>query len=709
MPKLERIIFEGCAKDAKAVGALADCVVRAMNERDRRVVQQQTTPIAPAKVTFGTVPIIPKQYPTTSRRVGPKKKLTYQEWKKKMIRPQRRTLYRRRKEKRRWKRKQRAAESQLLQFLETTKEVEPQFRTRTKRAVNDTELRARFDVHMKRILKKLPGLSSKYFQAMIENPNGEFTSKNLQNLKRIHDHFRKADICDGYFKTVVSENQKVFDSNRMGVKCKTPTPQKNEEVLNGVLNMVNAFMGTPQNDEKLSVFSPKVLSIFPDNKAPNKKQLFSPTLLSFHNDGFFSMNEILSATTDSAKPHQIILDAVLEASGAGDMLSEVLGNMTSEIKHMDEVRFPLVREMSRLDLGHIRAQRSLDDLQRHELDTHGYTFFSKEQLDHIHASKSSLLKTPKFNIETYNRMSRDEKERLFEQEIREMANLHKDNHRRKRRRRAAVASGEAIEEGEHPGNGTAHEHVEHEEHEHEHHGGVEWITLAPTAFSNFINHGASMEVVTLSPRFWIAEILAPEALIISTLSPRAFIGTVLSPNALIARTLSPTAFRAEVLAPRALTAWVLSPEAFVVEVLSPRVLEPRVMSPEAFVIDILSPGILAPHYMSDEVIGVMVLSPNILSPRIESKEKMLVEILSPHILGGPHSKEEKEHGDVVEDKAGEHHDKEDPFHELEIHGDRGELSHPLEHRGTHAPEMFGVPQFQPNFFNVAVQKHPQNG
>ena len=108
------------------------------------------------------------------------------------------------------------------------------------------------------------------------------------------------------------------------------------------------------------------------------------------------------------------------------------------------------------------------------------------------------------------------------------------------------------------------------------HSGVEWDTLMPIAFTNFVNQGSSMEVVTLSPRAFIGEIINPEALTVHfymygkrtviqvhTLSPRAFVATVLSPSALVARILSPGAFRAEVLSPRALQAWVLIPEAFV--------------------------------------------------------------------------------------------------------------------------------------------------
>ncbi|CAJ0959415.1 unnamed protein product, partial [Mesorhabditis belari] len=713
LPVIEKIVYEECSRSAKQLGGLAVCVVRLLNERDRRKKHLASIPIQPAfmtKTANSTDSFTIKMFRKTESRprIASKSyehRLSYEEWKKKLIRPQRKTYENNKKKGRRKRPKmEKTMEEELERFLEITEESrayetneseETNWR-RQKREMKLSMEDPKLKLAVQRVLQKIPGLSATYFKAFLLDEGNEFSSKNLANLRKIHDHFRKVDVCNDYLKTVNTENQKLLD--QFDLKSRTPSLSKNDAALNNVINMINTFMGSPASDDKFSLLSPKLLSILPESKShKDRPHLLSPTVFSFHNDGFFTMNDMLKTTTGTDKSNQIILDAVLEASGASDVLNKVLEGMKEEIREMDEVKFPLVRDMSRLDLGHLRAHRTLKSNQRQEFDTKGYTFLEKEQFEHIYGSGSNLLRKPRTNITAFLAMSKDEKENLLEKEIRQMALIYKEQAGKSRMKRQAGHETETDTTTPHgtvdPDHGTTNGTEGHESHheQHEEHEGVEFITLSPTAFSNFINHGVALEVVTLSPRFWVAEILAPEALILQTLSPRAFIGTVLSPNALIARTLSPTAFRAEVLAPRALTTWILSPEAFVVEVLSPRFLEPRVLSPEAMVIDILSPGILSPHYLSDEVVGVMVLSPNILSPRIESKEKMLVEILSPHILGGPHSKEEKEH-DVVSDHAEKSADKENPFHELELHGEHGEISHPNEHEGTHAPHVLGVPQ-----------------
>lgn len=60
---------------------------------------------------------------------------------------------------------------------------------------------------------------------------------------------------------------------------------------------------------------------------------------------------------------------------------------------MNEVKFPMVREMSRLDLGHLRAHRTMRADQRREFEIKGYTFLEKEQLEHIYGSGSNCSLT----------------------------------------------------------------------------------------------------------------------------------------------------------------------------------------------------------------------------------------------------------------------------------------------------------------------------
>ncbi|CAJ0954288.1 unnamed protein product, partial [Mesorhabditis belari] len=572
LPIIEKIVYEECIRGVKQLGALAVCVVRLLNERNRRKeyslsLFKPSKPSLLKKILIQRRVLIALQRSNTTPRISfrkPTHRLSAEQW------------------------------------------IE---RRRGKRSVNSLNPIDKFDVD--RILRKAPKIANTYFRALMNNRAG-FSSKNLENLRRLRNHFLKVDVCNEYLKMVNTENQEVLE--RFNLKSRTPTLRKDEAIFNSVMSMINKFTGHHLNEEKFSILSPSIFSIFPESQSQkHRPHFFSPNLLSFHRDGVFSMNDILKAATGTETSKHILLDAILEASGASEVLDEVLGKMKNEIREMNEVRYPLVQKMSRLDLAHLRAHQSLKVDQRKELDTKGYTFFEREQLEHLHGSGSDFLNgTSNDDMSAYLAMNKDEKEALLEKEIRQMAKLYEDQEAgASKRSKRQVESLQSVYVGD-----------------------VEFITFKPMPFTNFINKGLALKVVTLSPSFWVFEFAAPQALNVFTLSPRAFVAAILSPNALIARTLSPIAFRADVLSPRALNSWVLSPTVFVAKVLTPRFLEPKVLSPEAMVIDVLSPGILSPNYMSDKFMGLVILSPSILSPKFHSEGKMLVEILSPAILGG---------------------------------------------------------------------------
>ncbi|CAI4229826.1 unnamed protein product [Auanema sp. JU1783] len=442
---------------------------------------------------------------------------------------------------------------------------------------------------------------------------------NLKKLQVLKDHFEKVEEIKEYYKTMNVENKDLF--KKLGIPVDSQEPQLQDNVLAAVedlMGILNDFSAT-KGLKTLSIMSPRLFPIFPEKRFQTKRRLLSPTLLSFHKEGFFSLPDVFDVLTSEKSYQQMMLDLLMDLSGAGKALDQVLSKMSHEIEYVSNVQYPLLMEMKEHDLNWTKARKTFTTEQKIEYDKHGYTYLNPHQLNLVYNNPRFMIDHAP-NITELSAMNRTEKEMRIEELIREIAEIDKEesngyppNSKRVKR----VVDGV---------NTT----------------GVSFLTLHPAAFSNIIGQGVALEAVTLSPHAFIGEIMMGEALNLHVLSPRAFIATVLSPSALIARILSPSALRAEVLAPRALTAWVLSPEAMIAEVLTPRFLEPRVLSPEALVIDILSPGILSPHILSSESIGVMVLSPNILSPRIASEEHLLVEVLSPHILGGPHNKEEKE-------------------------------------------------------------------
>ncbi|WKX94703.1 hypothetical protein Q1695_011739 [Nippostrongylus brasiliensis] len=416
-----------------------------------------------------------------------------------------------------------------------------------------------------------------------------------------------------------------------------------------VLNMVNAFAAQTSFD-KVSVMSPRLFSLFPETSKSPRRRLLSPTILSFQKEGFFSLPELFNFVSDR-KHQQLLIDMIMDVSGAGGTLQELIAQIKPEMEEVKNVKFPLVERLSKKNAQWKRAHSTFTDEQRSDYDRNGFAFLNADQLALIYDQRE--YENYGVNLTELGLLSKEQKIERLERDIRSLASMS----------RPSWPSWAMERTG----------HRKRREAEGEEHHGVEFLTLQPAAFTHLVGSGAALELATLSPRAFIDEVLYPAALGVDTLSPRAFAASILSPNALIARVLSPTAFRVEVLSPRALHTWVLSPEAFLAEILTPRFLDARVLSPQVLLVEVLSPGILAPHFQSSETAAVLVLSPNILSPRIQSDEKMVIEVLSPHFLGGAHSAEEKgtgvEGGHGDDKHTGDDHHGHGDHHEGEHHGE----------------------------------------
>ncbi|KAK6760146.1 hypothetical protein RB195_021593 [Necator americanus] len=472
-------------------------------------------------------------------------------------------------------------------------------------------------------------------------------SPHLKNLRLIRDHFKRVEKVNSYFKQMNEENRRLFEKVALPIDSRTPEITNNAvPAIEQVLAIMNEFAATKADNGKLSVLSPRVLSLFPDSPKSSSKRLLSPTFFSFQKDGYLSLPELFDIITTNQKYQQLMVDVLMDISGAGDVLEKLIVDMKPEMDDLKNVKLPLVEELSKKDTDWMRVHDSFDEEQTRYYTEHGYAFLNEHQLNLIYSKDEQQLYG--MNTSKLGLMSDAEKAQRLENDIRKLAALDRpqwptwDEGAKnyipsphsivKRHTHATNSISSNVDEKSTGGS---------ENHEEERVNGVLYETFRPFAFTTLLARGGVMEVATLSPHAFVTELANPEALVLQTLSPRAFVASILSPAALIARILSPTALRAEVLSPRALHSWVLSPEAMVAEVLSPRFFDPRVLSPEALVIDVLSPGFLSPHVLSSEIGGVIILSPNILSPRVASEEKLLVEVLSPHILGGHESREEE--------------------------------------------------------------------
>uniref|UniRef100_A0A8R1E0K6 Uncharacterized protein n=1 Tax=Caenorhabditis japonica TaxID=281687 RepID=A0A8R1E0K6_CAEJA len=653
LPRIERIVFEECAKDALTVIAVSKCAVKVFDAKENAKLYA-TTRAPPTKLKFQNVPrpIIKQIYVTPSRKYTEKQFYSTTEvqkirsglyysakehqWIQNPIRKQTQPKRVKRRdemmeaydlyleEQRKLKKTEDALKKELEQPVSRNMFGLPRHMhlPRNKRDIDEVNEK------LSRPVIDLPKLAAKYFQRLVGGARHQ--RDHLTNMRRIRNHYLRVEKCNGYFKLMNDENKRVFDQLKLGINSEAPKIQNDNDGMKKIVDIINQFSASEIAHKKFSFLSPRILSIMPEGKPKNR--LLSPTLLSFQRDGFFSLPELFDIVSSNQSYQQLMLEAILDLSGAGAAMDELLTKIEPEMEFMENIQYPLVQKLSRQDINWLKARQMFSLEQTAEFKKYGFVHLTEEQIKLVYADDPSRY----LPIANMTRLERDAR---VEESIRKLAIEGRPqwpfwNARNNRRvKRAGDGSG-----------GDDHPSIPNYPEEEEING-VTFLTLKPHAFANLINFGVSMEAMILSPHAFVSEILRPEALKLDVLSPRAFIATILSPSALVARILSPTAFRAEVLSPRALTAWVLSPEALITEVLSPRLLEPRVLSPEALVIDVLSPGMLSPHVLSTETFGVMILSPNILSPRVASDEKFLVEVLSPHILGGPHS-EEEEHSNI---------------------------------------------------------------
>uniref|UniRef100_A0AC35FPY4 Uncharacterized protein n=1 Tax=Panagrolaimus sp. PS1159 TaxID=55785 RepID=A0AC35FPY4_9BILA len=406
-------------------------------------------------------------------------------------------------------------------------------------------------------------------------------------------------------------------------------------MINEVFNIFHAIQS-----ENFAILSPRILPFMPSHD--KRRKLISPTLLSFNNDGFLPLPQILKSTQTDKREQEAWLDMLLDISGTSKKLEVLVKKLDPTIKYYEEQVYPAIRKMEILEGRYELMKNELSDEQRYNIANNGYAFLEPDQLRLIYG-KTGLL-----NISSVEKCSKESLEAKLEDDIRQLAHFEKNfDHKRFKR-----DDDDDDDNGNNNGNTTMPWNENNSNSTEPEGPGGEgeeqeemWPplrVLRPWAFINRFNESVVLEAVILSPHAFFGEIMNPEFMNMDLLSPRAFQPAILSPAALLSRILSPLAFGAEVLSPRAFVAYILSPEAFTAEVLSPQFFEAHILSPEAFAVQILSPNIIGPRIGSPEANSILILSPNILSPRILSRERMMIEILSPHVLGGEETEEEEE-------------------------------------------------------------------
>uniref|UniRef100_A0A1I7X5W6 ANK_REP_REGION domain-containing protein n=1 Tax=Heterorhabditis bacteriophora TaxID=37862 RepID=A0A1I7X5W6_HETBA len=340
-----------------------------------------------------------------------------------------------------------------------------------------------------------PKIAAKYFSRMLGGATVQ--RSHLDNLRKIRDHYNRAEKCRAYFKLMNDENRRLFESLSLSIDSRTPEVNNNaSSVLEQIVQMINSFAVSYNPLNKMSIMSPRLFSLFPDISKPSSNRLLSPTVLSFQDDGYFSLPELFDIITKNQQYQNLMLEVIMDMSGAGQVLENLLSQMSTEIKNFEEVQYPLVEEMSKKDHSFIKALNSFNDEQSMDYDNKGYAFLNEDQIKLIYGDNHEYHGI-NVNITELNKMTKEEKEQRIEEDIRQLAAIGRpkwpfwnDDFQISRYRRSNVESGQVV-------------------------NGVNFETLAPYAFTNMVGQGAALEVVTLSPHAFIGEILFPEALTVS--------------------------------------------------------------------------------------------------------------------------------------------------------------------------------------------------
>uniref|UniRef100_A0A1I8C1Z9 Uncharacterized protein n=1 Tax=Meloidogyne hapla TaxID=6305 RepID=A0A1I8C1Z9_MELHA len=541
-------------------------------------------------------------------------------------------------------------------------------------------------------IKKLKKNKFQERQKRAINNNLNKFPKNIKALYTLQQQLAKMEWTQNYLNNISKQSASFFEPFLRQSISFVPSQDATEPIISQIYSILNS---TNLTNKGMSLFSPRLLSLFPSKKL-KRPEFLSPELFSFSGDGFLPLNklfQILSPNDGSREPMEWI-DFILEISGAGKQLKQLLKN--PEIKHFNKKIWPVIQLLKQKEELWEKLEKSLNSKQRRELADKGYVNLDRWQLEMFFGKEYKENEW----INSNNKL--EEKIKLLASLADKEDENDYNNYLGVRRRRRRRDSKRGILDG-----GSSHELPEPiiplpppfppplpplppplplpeplpppppplpllplpeplppfpplppplplpepilvpvRPHPPPFGGstviggldsnGEQFLTPWGRSPDTEVNIATVPRSVLLSP--WAFQNRFGGVILegLKVASPSAFIAAILSPLALTARITSPSAFRSQILSPEALSAYLLSPDVFLAEILSPAVMQTRVLSPKALFVQILSPMLASPRLASPQLGGLVVLSPNFLSPRINSHEGLQVEILSPHILGGEH-------------------------------------------------------------------------
>ncbi|KAK6023223.1 hypothetical protein OSTOST_11053, partial [Ostertagia ostertagi] len=429
-------------------------------------------------------------------------------------------------------------------------------------------------------------------------------------------------------------NQMEMEDEELALKKKIGK-EKNEEIRVPMrllresikIALVAAGKNVTNFDKKtLKIFSPRFLSVVPEQDTDDLFNLLSPSLFSIHEEGSdvekkMSIPNLVKALPN--KDQEAWLDFIVEAAGVTDAI-----DMTE--KKQEEIREKQTRGpdgtplyftkknvteiLGNTEKRKIETFEELDRLytKSQTLISRDIAFLTTKQLDVVYGPNSPYNKS-----DTHQRLHKllrmhDDPHHLIEKDIRLMAEAKKFQVRKRDIVLSPIILTWLTFQSATLSNA--------------------WVVLSPLVLSPITLSPAVLGPIILSPWVFVPLVLSPRVLSPLIVNPLVFSPIVLSPLVLHPLILVPGVFNPIVLSPLVLSPLILSPQVFTPIILSPLVLNPLIYNPMAGSPLVLSPFVLSPIICSPQYLFAVVLSPYALSPLIQSKLIASEVVMSPSWL-----------------------------------------------------------------------------
>ncbi|CAD5209466.1 unnamed protein product [Bursaphelenchus okinawaensis] len=343
-----------------------------------------------------------------------------------------------------------------------------------------------------------------------------------------------------------------------------------------------------------NVLSPRFAPVMPD-KTKSLNMTSSPSILSFYEDNdnknnIASIPNLLKSVGVEAKDRDVMLGALMKASGANDVVNDAM-NFLDGINFFG-MKDDVFEVTERVAGVYEELESSFNKRQHDYLEKDGFTFMEDDQYEQLYNNKELNLPEEAKTINNFKNRTYEEKKEALWLTVEQ------------------IASGKSQAE--------------------------EPVTKNHTIAGRFSRHKRFTLISVLSPvilaPYMFAPIFGLGVLGPVILSPNIFSPLILNPSVLSPYILSPAVAMPFILSPYLLGPYILSPLVMAPFILNPYVLSPNVVNPYVLSPLVLSPLVLCPDVVSPMTLGGAVLSPSVASPAVLTETFLMATVLSPSFL-----------------------------------------------------------------------------